>query len=159
MNLIFQRGQRKTSLFNEINYGAFGSTWSTRVNGLSSSIYSLYDCTLILGYLKLSNMLQYKIPVNAININLKAGIFTTVNFEQKNYQKRDDYFGPTVATSYGKVLERTRKWDLGPSAGLSAAYKKLSLEIRYERNRGVSDYLATGPRAQRVIFLAGFTIK
>lgn len=159
MNLVFQRGEGKTSLFNELSYGSFGSKWNTRVNGISSSVYGIYDCELVLGYIKLSNMLQYKIPWNAVDFYLKAGISTTVNFEQTNAQKKDEYFGNTVNTTYGKVLERTRKWDIGPAAGIGTAYKKLRLEIRYERNKGVSDYLATGSRAQRLILLAGFALK
>lgn len=159
MNLVFQRGERKTSLFNELNYGSFGSKWNTRVNGSSSSVYGIYDCELVLGYVKLSNMLQYKLLQRTVDLYVKAGIATTINFEQKNAQKKDEYFGSTVNTTYGKVLERTRKWDIGPAIGLGTAYKKLSLEIRYERNKGVSDYLATGSGAQRILFLAGFALK
>lgn len=159
MNLVFQRGQRKASLFNELNYGSFGSKWNTRVNGISNSVYAIYDCELVLGYVKLSNMLQYKLLQRTVDLYVKAGISTTVNFEQKNAQKKDEYFGNTVNTTYGKVLERTRKWDIGPSIGFGTAYKKISLEIRYERNKGVSDYLATGSRAQRILLLAGFALK
>lgn len=158
MNMVFQRGSGRTSLYNELNYGSFGSVWKTRVNGFSSSIYSDYDCKLILGYIKLSNMLQYKTNTN-VSFVLKAGVATSINFEQSNTQKRDDYFGSNVGTTYGKVLERTRKWDIAPVAGIGTAYKRYSFELRYERNRGLSDYLATGSRSQRVMLLAGVTLQ
>ncbi|MFZ9296581.1 MAG: hypothetical protein ACO259_10295 [Bacteroidia bacterium] len=88
MNIVFQRGSHNLSLFNELNYGSFGSVWKTRVNGFSSSIYSDYDCKLILGSIKLGNLLQYKINVKSAAILLKAGVANTINFEQANQQKK-----------------------------------------------------------------------
>lgn len=158
ITLTFQRGARRVSLYNELNYGSYSSTWTQRVDGYSSTTYKMYDCDLAVGYLKVSNMLQYKIPVSHFELLLKGGLLNCFNFEQRNYQKEDAYFGATVITTEGKVLPQINKWDPGYTAGIGIGFKRLVFEARYDTNKGASDYLAVGSRAQRIIFQAGFRL-
>lgn len=158
VTLTFQRGARRVSLYNEVSYGSYSSTWTKRIDGVSSTTYKIYDCDLAVGYIKVSNMLQYKIPISKVELLLKGGLINCFNFEQRNSQKEDAYFGSTVFTTNGKVLPQINKWDPGYAAGIGIGFNRFVFELRYDTNKGASDYIAVGSRAQRVILQAGFRL-
>lgn len=158
VTLTFQRGARRVSLYNEVNYGSYSSTWTKRIDGFSSTTYRMYDCDLAVGYIKLSNMLQYKIPAGNADLLIKGGLLNCFNIEQRNYQKEDAYFGTTVITTEGEILQQIKKWDPGFTAGIGIGLNRFVFELRYDGNKGASDYLSVGSRAKRVIFQAGFRL-
>ena len=160
MNLIFQRGLRRLSIYNELGFGSYGSQWSERITNPGSATYRQYESELAISYFKLSNMIQYRLPLNNSSaLFTRAGILTSLNSEKKNYEKEESYLGGsgTPIVSEGKVLPEINKWDAGFTAGLGYQLLRLHIEARYEQSKGVSDYLSLGSKANKFLLQIGFT--
>ncbi len=161
MNLIFQRGLRRLSIYNELGVGSYGSKWSERITNPGSSTYRTYESELAISYFKISNMVQYKLPVNnSSSFFFRAGVLNALNSERKNYQKEESYFGGSGSTpivSEGKVLPEINKWDAGFAAGLGFELLRFYMEARFEQSKGISDYLSLGSKANKFLLQLGFT--
>ena len=156
VEFIFPKNQRRWSIENEIVYSSFKTEGKSIADYIDEDKFNSYEIKLDYAYLKLINMLRYKIFIGKINIFANAGITTAFAIkDDKSIQKRTKtyVFDFIKADDTYKV---NRKFEQGIIAGLGAKYKNSTFEIRNERSGGMSDLLTLATNINRYNFLVSY---
>jgi hypothetical protein len=141
VDIVFTKNLGRWSVNNELNFLSHTITGKSTVQ-TDPNQYSEGDITLDLSYLKLSNMLRYR-------LYSKEGISVYANFgvsngfmiaENKNQQITRTTFHGTETTTEKMALEEIRKHEQALLLGFGARRNKLSAEIRVEQGNGMSAF-------------------
>jgi hypothetical protein len=109
------------------------------------------------GYLKINNMLRYNKPVGTGTVYFSFGVSNGFYVKEANYRKRVVYF-PSDRIEEGKAIEHTKIHEPGILIGAGATMKRLLAEIRYEKSKGMSEYVNITSPVSRIYFLVGYRL-
>jgi len=155
LEIIPPRNQRKWSLCNELLFTSYNINANYEEN-TSSSLYTTYNSTVGISYLKINNMIRYKYPVGNSFIYANAGISNGFGFNETSLLIRKQIFNSSEHVSEEILIEKFRKYEQGYILGIGAKHKNYSCEIRYERGNGISKSVHVVSKTQRLFFLLGF---
>lgn len=156
LNIVFSRNRGKWSINNELIFSTykFKETYSDIE---SEERYTIENMEIGYSYLKLNNMVRYKLLIADWIPYLNVGISNGYAINETNYKLREYRAYSTLETSEGKALDQTRKYEQGLIFGLGGKYKHFSIEFRFELANGMSDYEALNSSLRRFYSFLGYT--
>jgi len=104
----------------------------------------------------MNNMVRFKYPVGKFFIFINGGITNGIAVSEKNYLKEETRFYSTITFKEGKALDNVWIYEFGLIGGLGIRFKMFSIEARYERGNGFSDYVSVRSSTNRFYFLMGW---
>jgi len=155
-DLVFPRNQGRFSINNELLFSMFktdGIYEYTDFNETEKKLTTEFDYK----YLKIINMLRYKIPVGNNYIFLNGGISNSLRLSEYQYVKKEfttSYSGTTVFED--EPLPNTSKVEQGMLAGAGIRVKKLTFEARMEIGEGMISFPRISSSATRYYFILGY---
>lgn len=154
-NLIFPRNQGKWSVYNELLYTSF------RVEDVfedfkHEDLYTITTTELGYSYLKLNNMIRFRYPTGSFLLFLNGGITNGFAVSETNYKRAESKYYNEDRIKEGRALDDTRKYEQGYLIGTGAKYNRLSVEFRYEKGSGMSEYLNLKSAVNRYYLLVGY---
>lgn len=131
-DLIFPRGRGRISFNSELLYSSFKteSDWRTSE---SSTRYDAYHYTFGKSYLKLNNMLRFRVLVGTPTIFLSAGISNTAAIARKNTLEKHHKFEEYESTTSEVADKLFGTYDFALMAGGGIKVGRVSLEVRGEK--------------------------
>ncbi|MCB8994688.1 MAG: hypothetical protein H6538_03665 [Bacteroidales bacterium] len=144
-DLIFPRNFGKSSFCNEFIY----TTYKLDGKAIDNANHTRYT-EFGYSYIKLNNMLRYRIPVNNTFLFFNAGLSNGIAINEINNQKTD-------GLESGRALNYTRNHEQGFLFGGGIKDHNFSGEIRIERGNGMSIESATKSTTIRYYLLFGYT--
>jgi len=155
LDIIIPRSLQKWSINNEIIYTSYKV--NNRYDEIESvNIYTYTFTDLAYSYIKLNNMLRFKYPIGSSYLYANAGISNGYAISEVNKERVEMTRYTIERVEEGKALEQTRKYEQGILFGLGFKYKKYSVEARYERGNGMSDFSDVSSVVNRYYFLLGY---
>tara|TARA_B100000949_G_scaffold214142_1_gene209458 strand:+ start:12250 stop:13515 length:1266 start_codon:yes stop_codon:yes gene_type:complete len=154
-DFILPRNQGRWSINNEVLYTTY------EVNGSyeeyqNENFYSLTTTEFEYTYLKINNLVRFKNPIGHLSLFFNGGISNGFVINEKNYKKEVSVFYPEERVVEELALNDTRKHELGFLIGTGLKYNRYSLEVRYEKANGMSDYATLSSSTDRLYVLLGF---
>jgi hypothetical protein len=107
-------------------------------------------------YIKMNNMLQYSFPVKSVTLFVRLGISNGYNLSETNQNEVEYVFYSTATKKTIPAIDGTRKYAFGIVGGIGGSYKRFSLDIKYERNSGMSDMPALSSPVGVLYLMAGY---
>lgn len=155
LDLVLPRTKRKLSIYNELIYTSFKfeNYYSDYTN---ENKYTNTHVNFGYSYLKMNNMLRFKYPIGRLYVFANAGISNGVVISEINKEQVESKFYATTRSEVGKVINDTRKYELGYLVGLGAKYNKYSFEMRYEKGINMFPYTTLGSTTIRYYVLFGY---
>lgn len=155
LNLVFPRNFNKLSFNNELLYTDY------KVKGVftdfkSEKDYTVYTSEIGLSYIKYNTMFRYNQPIAKAFIFLNAGLSFGFRFNETNSQTSNKVFYSETSTKESKALPDIRDYEMAYNIGLGSKFKKYSVEIRYEKGNGFSDFDNLKVKSDRLYFLLGY---
>jgi len=154
-NLIMPRSQGKWSIYNELLYTSY-SVEGTYRDEIRETYYIEHTSEIARSYLKLNNLVRYKYPVGGIFLYINVGISNGFAIYEKDHLFSETVRFTEVTSETGKPLEETRKYEQGLIGGLGIQMKRISIDVRYEKGNGISEYSNLGSPTKRYYFLLGY---
>lgn len=154
--LLLPRSTRKWAIRNDFLCTSF------KMDGIyekyeNENNYKKYFTDLNYTYLKMQNMLQYKLPVGSFYVNANAGISTGVVLNATNSLNIVSKFYDTERSKYLEAFSNARSFELGYVLGLGLGYKNFSAGLKYEAGNGISNSTNMSTPTVRKCFLLGYT--
>jgi hypothetical protein len=156
LNKKLSRNLGRFSLHNDILFMSY-KTAAVYRQVTSENQYVNNNITLGGSFIKLNNMLQYSFPVKNLSLNLRLGISNGLNLHEINQNIVESVFYSTKTTVTKPAIDGSRKYAFGILGGIGGSYKRISLDIRYEQNSGMSDITALHSSVRTICFLVGYT--
>jgi len=155
MDVILARNSGKWSICNELLYTNY------RVDGeytdyTNENKYTVYSSRLGYMYLKLNNLIRFKLPVGKVFLYANVGISNGLAIVEQNQMTVTSKLYEQVRVEEKKALDDTRKYEVGFLGGLGGNYGRFSLEARYEYGTGMSTYNSLRSPVNRVYLFLGF---
>jgi hypothetical protein len=155
LELVIPRNFRRWSIYNELLFQMY------KVKGLfkimeNETGYSYVHTQFGYKFLLLNNMIRYSYPGGKRSFFINAGLLNGFAFGEIN--KRIDEisaFGEINTYEY-KALADTKKYYLGYCMGAGFKYRNYTLEARYEKGQGMSEYVYLKSSIQKYVFLLGY---
>jgi hypothetical protein len=131
-DMIFPRVRGRLSFNNELIYSSYKteSTWKTSE---SSTRYDTYHYSFGKSYLKVNNMLRYKVLVGTPTVFLNAGISNTVAISKTNTLEKYHKFDEYESTATEVADKHFNNYDFAYLVGGGIRLWRLSLEVRGEK--------------------------
>jgi hypothetical protein len=157
-DLIFPRGRGRISFNSELLYSSFKSQSEWRTSE-SSTRFDSYHYTFGKSYLKLNNMLRYRILVGAPTIFLNVGISNTAAIAKTSTLEKHHKFDEYESTTSEAADKAFGTYDFAMIAGGGIKVGRVSLEVRGEK--GTSTITTFDGEATVIKFFAllGFRLK
>lgn len=157
-DVIFPRARGRISFNNELLYSSFktGSTWRTSED---AARYDSYQYSFGKSYLKLNNMLRYKVLVGNPIVFLNVGISNSAAISKTNMLEKHHKFDQFESTTTEVADKSFGTYDFAVLAGGGIRVGRLSLEVRGEK--GTSTLTTFDGEATVIKFfgLLGFRLK
>lgn len=154
--VIPPRNRRKWSLYNELNYSYY------EVSGTKSDVHrgltTTYHATLGMSYIKMVNMVRYTHPLPNVFIFFGGGLLNGKAIGETNVSIKETRTASSETTQEGKALADVRGHEQGWVASVGAKYRRGSLEIRYEKGNGMSEYVSVSTATNRFSLLFGYRL-
>lgn len=155
LDVILTRNQRKWSIYNEILF----TTYKTRGYFERFDNENSYEKTTTeigYSYLKMNNLIRYTYPIGNSFIFLNGGMSNGFAVSETNYKKKESRTNTIERVVEETALNSTRKHEQGLLLGTGIKYSKYSLELRYERGNGMSDFSALNSITKSYYILLGY---
>lgn len=148
MDLIFPKNNKKWSLNSELLFSTI--KFRNEYLQISNSSNSILHHTEIGGnYLKLNNMVRYRISSGRNTINLNAGISNGIALQVFNNDFQSIQYYNTITNETHIAIEDYRKHEQSILVGIGYQFSKLSLEYRFEKSNGMSKFSLLGSSVTR----------
>jgi hypothetical protein len=122
-DLLFVSTKMKAVVFNEP-----GSSQDTK-----SEVTMGYDC------LKLSTLFRYKFPIQSGGVFVNFGISNGFRVDDTNRRVKTSTFGlPEPSITEDEAVSGIRNYVQGRIVGIGGVYKKVSVELRYSIDSGIT---------------------
>lgn len=153
--ITMARNMAKWSIVNEIVYTNF-KTSGNYEQVESADKFQKTSSTIGFSYLKLNTIARFNYPAGRFSVFANIGMSNGYSLSNVNHRQVEVQFYSTHRTYNYPVLEYYRKYEQGLLAGFGGRYGKFSLEARYERGNGMSEYINLNSLTERVYLLAGY---
>jgi hypothetical protein len=154
-DIIMPKTQGKWSINNEILFSTY-KVMGSYEDYENENHYSITKTEIGYSYLKINNLVRFKYPIGHLFLFLNGGISHGTSISETNYKKKESKFYSTDSVIEELALDDTRKHERGFILGTGVKYGKFSLEIRYEKGNGISEYSALNSLTKRYYFLLGY---
>lgn len=131
LDLILPRTNKHWSIYNEVMFSSFHYS-SVKDEALSAGNYITFDAGFGQSTVSLNNQVRYYYPVKELKLFANAGISNGINFMHSSVETTSHYGSQGHVNNLDLILEYQR-WERGLIAGAGAQYKRLELEVRYEK--------------------------
>lgn len=159
LDLVLPRNQRKWSVCNELMYTTY-QVEGYHNNFVNENNYTVTNTEIGFSYLKLNSMIRFRYPVANVQVYLNAGMSNGLAMSETNYRRRESKLYSSVSrVEEEKALDDIRRYEQGFLLGIGAKFKKYSVETRFEKGNGVSEYTALRSSANRYYFLLSYRLK
>ncbi|MCB0495054.1 MAG: PorT family protein [Cyclobacteriaceae bacterium] len=159
LDLIMPRNLKKLSLYNELILSTFKIS-GTYTYFYYEDLYTDENTMFKYAYLKLNNMLRYKILLNNYSIFLNVGISNGIAISSYNHRKQ---LKKIYSMDYTKESEAfaSENYEMGILGGIGAQSKRWTLDVRYELGSGISqgNYSQVDSSTRRIYVLIGYRFK
>lgn len=156
MDLIFPKNNKKWSLNSELLFSTI--KFRNEYLQISNSSNSILHHTEIGGnYLKLNNMVRYRISSGRNTINLNAGVSNGIALQVFNNDFQSIQYYNTITKETHIALEDYRKHEQSILLGIGYQIRKLSLEYRFEKSNGMSKFSLLGSSVTRNYFIFNYS--
>ncbi|MCE1198507.1 MAG: PorT family protein [Marinilabiliales bacterium] len=147
LNVILPGTKKKWSINNELIYTSYQFT-----QHVSGDLFNK-DYRIGYSYLKLNNMVRYKIPTGKNDLFFNVGISNGFAIRETNTMTRY-----SNANSYDPVpaIDETRKYEQCFNLGIGTTLQRISIEIRDEMGNGMSTYDNLKSSTNRLYLLLGY---
>jgi len=154
-DFLLPRNQGKWSINNEILFSTYKVTGSYEEYENENN-YSVTTTEIGYSYLKINNLVRFKYPIGHLFLFLNAGISNGFAINEINYKKKESKFYTTNTVVEELALNDTRKYEQSFILGTGVKYDRFSIEIRYEKGNGMSEYSTLKSSTARYYFLLGY---
>lgn len=154
-DLILPRNQRKWSIYNEILFSTYKVKGSYEEYE-NEDKYSITTTEIGYSYLKINNLVRFKYPIGDWFLFVNGGMSNGYSISETNYKKRVSKFYTTERVVEQSALNDARKYEQGLIIGTGVKYNSFSIEIRYEKGNGMSNYTQLKSSTTRYFFLLGY---
>jgi hypothetical protein len=154
-DFILPRNQGKWSINNEILFSTY-KVMGSYEEYENENYYSVTTTEFGYSYLKINNLVRFKYPIGHLFLFLNGGISNGFAINETNYKKKESKFYTTERDVEELALNDTRKYEQGFILGTGLKYNSFSLEIRYEKGNGMSEYMVLNSSTKRIYFLLGY---
>ena len=155
LNVVLPRNLKKLSLHNELIVTSFLMKGRYE-DYIDEDRYEVHTSMIGSTHLKMNNMVRFTFLLSNPSIYLNVGVSNGLALAEQNKRIRESKFYSAERTETLKVLNDTRKYEQGILFGLGTIYKKYSLEVRYERGNGMSEYSGLNSLTERCFILVGY---
>jgi hypothetical protein len=159
LDIVRARNNRKWSVNNELIYTSYEveGMYYTQIPTETSSAYT--RITLEYSYVKLNTMARFKYPVGKVYLFANAGISNGIMLSGSDRQTDVRKLNGTTTMTESKAFDNgTEVYEMGFLGGLGLRYQRYAFETRYERTRGMINYIAMGARLSKVAFLLSYRL-
>jgi len=151
---ILPRNRRKWSIYNEFLFTNY------KVSGIyeeytSENFYTITTSEIGYSYLKMNNMVRYKFPIGKMSLFLNGGISNGLSVKETNYKRKESRVYSTDRIVEELAVEYTRKHEQGFTFGTGVKYNRFSLEIRFDRGNGMSNYASLKSVTKKYCLILG----
>ncbi len=156
LEAILPRNQGKWSLYNELLFTSYRLA-GRYDNYTDEDRYTINHTEIGHDYIKLNTLVRFSYPVGILRVYTNVGMSNGFAINEVNYRRREEKIFSTERSKTFKAIDDTRRYEQGLVFGLGSRFKRYSLEARYERGNGMSEYTTLKSLTRRFYFLAGFT--
>lgn len=155
LDLIIPISQQKWSIYNELLFTSyhFKGSYEGSVNQVP------YRTTFDLGfsYLKVNTMLRFRLPVRSVDLFFNGGISNGFVLNSVNESKQVFLTEIPLPDREEPAIEEPREYEQGFVMGTGVRRGPFSLEYRFERGNGMSDFVSLKSVTYRHFLLLGYT--
>lgn len=155
LELILAKNQNKWSFYNELLFTSYNVKGSY-LDYKNDNEYSNYNPEIGYLHININNLIRYKYKVGNSSIFLNGGVATALSLKETNNNKVETKFFGSQKVEEKKVLDETRKYDIGLCVGGGLLYKKYSVELRYKQGNGNSIYPILNSNTRTIYLLLGY---
>jgi hypothetical protein len=155
MDLIIPRSQKRWSVDNELLFTTY-QVEGQYTDYKNENTFTIYSTSFGFSYIKLVNMVRYKLPVGKFFIYGNVGWSNGIMIASTDYMKSDEIFYTQERIEEGAAIGDIRKYEVGLIGGIGAKYNRFSLETRFERGSGMTWAGDLRSGHMRYYFLIGY---
>jgi len=158
IDVFFPRNLKKWSLNNELLYSQ--SKFEGRHHSFRNETGDVNTLILLdYSYIKINNLLRFNIPLKQKSFRafINAGISNGIGIKEKNYKKQEINFFGNERVVEEKAIDQSRKYEQSYILGVGLKHKEFSLEVRYERGNGMSEFVRLSSATKRTYLLLGYS--
>lgn len=155
LNIVFPRNNGKWSMYNELTFCSDISDYVFK-SYYQSGYFEYHSIDIGGYYIKMNNMLRYKYPISKMFIFANFGFSNGFVIAETNKVVGVDKYNDQPEIIEKKLLDDTRKYDLGAIFGIGVKHKRYSLEFRLESGSGLSPYLGLSSNTCHSSLLLGY---
>lgn len=157
LNVVQNKRGGQWALSNDVLYTSFGTN-GRYTDYRSEGHYVIHTTELAYSYIKISNMLQYRIPVGAFRVSFNAGLSYGLLMGRHNSRTQELFLFSLNRITEDEPLERPPTIDPGYFYGFSIQLNRWGAELRREQSDGVSSILILGAPVQRTFLMVKYRI-
>ena len=153
-DMILPKGSKRWSIYSDLTFTKMD--YEGRYYSINTEhYYRYYDTELSYSYLRLTNMLRYKIPIGKSQIFVNAGISNSLVLKKTNsaFSTQKQYSTDKVRS--GDAFN-DRNMEQGIVAGIGLKRNKFQIEYRFENTNGMVDLMMQESKVNRMYILVGY---
>ena len=151
------RSKRNLFLNNELLYTGYSFDIKHK-DYLDANNYTNTNSTLAYSYIRLNNMVRYKLYLRAFTLFANFGISNAFSLSKTNKSSVEKKFFTSHTTEEGKALEEVRSIESGWNLGAGVQMKKIMVQLRFESTNGMSSYESLTSRLHKTYILIGYQL-
>jgi hypothetical protein len=156
LNIILPRSRQKWSVQNELAYKPYEAQgYFEEVK--STDYYSKSALQFKLGYVGLSHLLRYQMPLKKLKPFVNAGIANNFAFSTINQKVTTSRFYSADRVEKKEALTSLRKYEQALLMGAGCATGKITGEIRFETGNGIVSFNGLKSSKNMLSFLIGYS--
>lgn len=136
LDIVLPKNSKRLSIYNELLISSF-SIDGNSTQTITPGVYTTTSSNFKYSYLKLNNLVRYKLINNKFPIFINAGISNGILLKGTNYAKSVEHNYASTMTYEGDPLTNTKSAEQGFLFGIGSTFKKYAVELRYEYGNGM----------------------
>jgi hypothetical protein len=155
MQILVPRAREQFSLFTDLLYAHFSSTGGT----LTANNFTTENSVIDFDQLKLGIQFRYRYPEGRVRPFLNVGFSNTMIISDKSYRNTHiSYDSSNIRAPIFGVPGGMKRYQVGIIGGGGITAGRWSVEARFERLPGISDFQSIGSPMTNYYLLAGFRL-
>jgi hypothetical protein len=134
VNIILPRKRERISIVNEIIFNSFKCK-GQYIDSNDPNIYTIKYSNFAYSYVKLTDMVRYKLPVGKMFFYTEIGLTNGFFYRQVNHMRVEAHVYSNTYVTDGMAIA-SRNWDRGYSIGIGCGINRCFFEFRYENTDG-----------------------
>lgn len=154
LNIPMPKNHGRLSIKNELLYTSYKFNGQYKdVDNTDANIYSTYNNSIGFSYIKLYNLLKFKVPLKKVFLFVNGGLSNGIAVSVTNYEKVVDHVYSLEYPKERKAIEFTTNWEKALVLGLGCSLGNFSFEARIEKSNGMSNAAYLRSKVARSFFI------